>query len=72
MVSKKQRTGDFLNAKGELVETQSTPAKFVDDVVYRLYFKGLLSDEIAVADGGKRTATAGFGVTICDQKDECC
>ncbi|CAA7046390.1 unnamed protein product [Microthlaspi erraticum] len=75
MVSKKRRTGDFPNPKGEgsakvVVQTQSGPVKFVENAVYRLYFKGLISDEIAAADGEKRTATAGMGVAICDQTDK--
>ncbi|CDY72113.1 BnaAnng39940D [Brassica napus] len=39
-------------------ESQSAPTIFVDNVVYRLYFKGLVR---------KRTAVAGFGVAICDE-----
>lgn len=41
--------------------------KFNDNVLYRLYFKGLVSDENGK---GKMTdVLAGFGVAICDQRD---
>ncbi|KAG7637400.1 IBR domain [Arabidopsis thaliana x Arabidopsis arenosa] len=36
---------------------------------YRLYFKGLVSDQ-TLAEGGKRIVNAGFGVAICDNTDE--
>ncbi|XP_020883107.1 uncharacterized protein LOC110228960 isoform X2 [Arabidopsis lyrata subsp. lyrata] len=58
-------TGDFPNPKGE---GSSAVAKFVDNVFYRLYFKGLVNDE-AVSEGVERTVKAGFGVAICDEKD---
>ncbi|XP_013645189.3 E3 ubiquitin-protein ligase RSL1, partial [Brassica napus] len=65
-----QRNGEleiFSHSK-VVFESQSAPTIFVDNVVYRLYFKGLVSDEIAPAtEGGKRTAVAGFGVAICDE-----
>ncbi|CAL9247570.1 unnamed protein product, partial [Arabidopsis halleri] len=44
--------------------TQSTATRYVDNV-YRLYFKGLVSNDI---EDGKKTAI--FGVAICDQMDE--
>ncbi|KFK22880.1 hypothetical protein AALP_AAs64569U000200 [Arabis alpina] len=80
MISKKRRidylvTGDIPNLEGEgsskVVETQSSKATFVDDdVVYRLYFKGMVSNEIVATQGGKMTVMAGFGVAICDQTDK--
>ncbi|XP_010431010.1 PREDICTED: probable E3 ubiquitin-protein ligase rbrA [Camelina sativa] len=61
-VSKKQRV------------TKSSSAKYVDTVVYKLYFKGLVSNDIAAditaEHNGKKMAMAGFGVVICNQKDE--
>uniref|UniRef100_A0A0D3BHD0 RNase H type-1 domain-containing protein n=1 Tax=Brassica oleracea var. oleracea TaxID=109376 RepID=A0A0D3BHD0_BRAOL len=68
IISKKRRIGDFHSHSKVVFETQPAPTIFVDNVVYRLYFKGLVSDEIAPAtEGGKRTAVAGFGVAICDE-----
>nr|AAZ52724.1 hypothetical protein At3g45490 [Arabidopsis thaliana] len=53
------------NLEGEgsikVVETQSSAAKVLDDVVHRLYSKGLVSTD---------NVAAGFGVAICDQMDE--
>lgn len=46
--------------------------KFSGDVLYRLYFKGLVSEEsVSVKGKGKMMAdvAAGFGVAICDQRD---
>lgn len=80
VISKKHRidfaeSGDIPNLEGEdsakVVKTQSSKAKLVDDdVVCRLYFKGLVSNEVAEAHCGKTTAMAGFGVAICDQTDK--
>lgn len=69
-ISKRQRldssvAGDTTNPKGE---GSSKIVQFADNVVYRLYFKGLVSDEV-VAESGERTVTAGFGVAICDLAD---
>ncbi|CAL9247564.1 unnamed protein product [Arabidopsis halleri] len=66
MISKKQKVdGDTPNLEGEgslkVVETQSAAAKFVENIVYRLYSKGLVSTD---------NVAAGFGVAICDQTDE--
>ncbi|OAP07782.1 hypothetical protein AXX17_AT2G21160 [Arabidopsis thaliana] len=58
-------TGDSPNPKGE---GSSPAAKFMDNVVYRLYFKGLVNYE-AVADDVEKAVKAGFGVAICDEKD---
>lgn len=58
-------TGDIPNPKGE---GSSPAAKFMDNVVYRLYFKGLVNYE-AVADDVEKAVKAGFGVAICDEKD---
>ncbi|ESQ46663.1 hypothetical protein EUTSA_v10000449mg [Eutrema salsugineum] len=58
-------TGDTSNPKDE---GSFKVVNFLDDVVYRLYFKGLVNDE-TVADGGERTITAGYGVAICDGND---
>ncbi|KAJ0261371.1 Uncharacterized protein HA466_0045050 [Hirschfeldia incana] len=46
-------------------------AKFSGDVLYRLYFKGLVSEESVTGKGkGKMADVAGgFGVAICDQRD---
>ncbi|ESQ37468.1 hypothetical protein EUTSA_v10002897mg [Eutrema salsugineum] len=73
MILKKRRTGDFQNLEGDgsskvVVQTKSVATKFVEIGVYRLYFKGLVSDQIAA--NGKMTAMAGFGVAICDQRDQ--
>ncbi|VYS53470.1 unnamed protein product [Arabidopsis thaliana] len=60
-------TGDFPNPKGEgcstVVQSDSAVKKFSDNVVYRLYTKGL------VVEGKEKTVKAGFGVAICDEKD---
>ncbi|CAE6075223.1 unnamed protein product [Arabidopsis arenosa] len=66
MISKKRKVdGDTPNLEGEgslkVVETQSAAAKFEENVVYRLYSKGLVSTD---------NVAAGFGVAICDQTDE--
>ncbi|KAG5386675.1 hypothetical protein IGI04_038145 [Brassica rapa subsp. trilocularis] len=71
LISKRQRldsyiAGDITNPKGE---GSSKLVQFADNVVYRLYFKGLVSDEVAAAESGERTVTAGFGVAICDVAD---
>ncbi|KAH0912687.1 hypothetical protein HID58_036008 [Brassica napus] len=71
LISKRQRldsyrAGDITNPKGE---SSSKLVQFADNVVYRLYFKGLVSDEVAAAESGERTVTAGFGVAICDVAD---
>ncbi|KAL1214669.1 E3 ubiquitin-protein ligase RSL1 [Cardamine amara subsp. amara] len=68
-------TGDISNPKGEdssikLVQTNSPAAKVMASDVFRLYFKGLVSDETVVVDSGRGwTVMAGFGVAICDQED---
>lgn len=77
--SKKRRldstiTVDFSNPNGEggttVVHSDSMVAKFVDNVVYRLYIKGLVSDEEVVVEGKDKTVkAAAFGVAICDEKD---
>ncbi|KAL0653356.1 hypothetical protein Bca4012_096047 [Brassica carinata] len=71
LISKRQRldsyiAGDITNPKGE---GSSKLVQFADNVVYRLYFKGLVSDEVVAAESGERTVTAGFGVAICDVAD---
>ncbi|KAJ0248189.1 RING/U-box superfamily protein [Hirschfeldia incana] len=71
MISKRQRldpslAGDITNPKGE--DSSSKLVQFADDVVYKMYFKGLVSD-VVVAESGERTVTAGFGVAICDVAD---
>ncbi|KAL0843508.1 hypothetical protein Bca101_016753 [Brassica carinata] len=45
--------------------------KFSGDVLYRLYFKGLVSEESVTGKGKMMAdvAVAGFGVAICDQRD---
>ncbi|CAH8384507.1 unnamed protein product [Eruca vesicaria subsp. sativa] len=70
LISKRQRldssiAGDITIPKGE---GSSKLIQFADNVVYRLYFKGLVSDD-EVAESGERTVTAGFGVAICDEAD---
>lgn len=35
----------------------------------RLYFKGLVSEEIGTGKGKMNDVVAGFGVAICDQMD---
>lgn len=76
LISKKRRidttiTGDIPNLIGEgsskVVESVSTTKPFVGSVVYKLYFKGLVSDE-TTADK-KKIVKAGFGVAICDEAD---
>nr|BAB08302.1 mutator-like transposase [Arabidopsis thaliana] len=75
-ISKKRRmdyavTKDIPNRKGEgsskvgqsTFETQSC----VDNVVYKLYFKGLVSGETATDK--KAIVKVGFGVAICDEAD---
>lgn len=50
----------------------SSTGKFSGDVLYRLYFKGLVSEESVTWKGkGKMMAdvAAGLGVAICDQRD---
>ncbi|ESQ37464.1 hypothetical protein EUTSA_v10002779mg, partial [Eutrema salsugineum] len=49
-------------------QTKSVATKFVENGIYILYFKGLVSGQIAA--NGKMTAMAGFEVTICDQRDQ--
>ncbi|CAL9234015.1 unnamed protein product [Arabidopsis halleri] len=69
---KKRRLDSTTNPKGEggstVVQSDSAVAKFLDNVVYRLYIKGLVSEE-TVVDGKEKTKKAGFGVAICDEKD---
>ncbi|KAL0886281.1 hypothetical protein Bca101_010264 [Brassica carinata] len=46
--------------------------KFSGDVLYRLYFKGLVGEESVTGKGKVKmadVAVAGFGVAICDQRD---
>ncbi|XP_019082714.1 PREDICTED: uncharacterized protein LOC104703067 [Camelina sativa] len=60
-------TGDFQNPNGE---GSSTVAKFLDNITYRLYIKGLVSDDETVVDGNEKTVNvAGVGVAICDEMD---
>lgn len=64
-ISKRQRldsciAGDISSPKGD---GSSKLVQFADNVVYRLYFKGV------VAESGEREVTAGFGVAICDVAD---
>lgn len=48
-------------------KVNAVAGKFNGDVLYRLYFKGLVSEEIGK---GKMTdVVAGFGVAICDLRD---
>ncbi|EOA28357.1 hypothetical protein CARUB_v10024561mg [Capsella rubella] len=71
--SKKRRldsdvTSDVPNPKRRL--GSSSAAKFLDNVTYRLYVKGLVSDETTLVDGKVKTVSvAGFGVAICDEMD---
>ncbi|KAL1208179.1 E3 ubiquitin-protein ligase RSL1 [Cardamine amara subsp. amara] len=76
-ISKKQRidcsiTKDIRNFESEgsskVIQSASKTTKFVDNIVYKLYFKGLLSDVMAHNDG-KKIWKAGFGVAICDEAD---
>ena len=50
----------------------SSTVKFSGDVLYRLYFKGLVSEESVAGKGKGKGNTAdvaaGFGVAICDQR----
>ncbi|KFK32581.1 hypothetical protein AALP_AA6G261900 [Arabis alpina] len=69
-LSKKRRVDSSIigNLPNPKVEGSSKVVQFADNVVYRLYFKGLVSNE-AVVEGDERTVTAGFGVAICDEAD---
>ncbi|CAH8323392.1 unnamed protein product [Eruca vesicaria subsp. sativa] len=42
---------------------------FRGDVMYRVYFKGLVSEESGSGKGKVSDLVAGFGVAICDQRD---
>ena len=42
---------------------------FRGDLMYRLYFKGLVSEETGTGKGKVSDVAAGFGVAICDQRD---
>ncbi|XP_023639578.1 E3 ubiquitin-protein ligase dbl4 [Capsella rubella] len=62
-------TGDFTNPKGES-SSSAAAAKFLDNVCYRLYIKGLVSNVSTVVDGNEKTVkVAGYGVAICDDMD---
>ncbi|CAE6000566.1 unnamed protein product [Arabidopsis arenosa] len=76
LISKKQRidyatTKDIPNLKGEgcskVAESAFATKKCANSLVYRLSFKGLVSDETTVDMKG--TVTGGFGIAICDETD---
>ncbi|WZZ38857.1 hypothetical protein YC2023_035116 [Brassica napus] len=58
-------------SSAKLVGEGGSTVKFSGDVLYRLYFKGLVSEESWTGKGKGKTAdvAAGFGVAICDQRD---
>ncbi|XP_023639530.1 uncharacterized protein LOC17890169 [Capsella rubella] len=75
-ISKKRRidstiSAEIPNLKGEgfseVVESISMSRKIVDGIVYRLYFKGLVSDETTT--NNSKMVKAGLGVAICDEAD---
>ncbi|XP_010416891.1 PREDICTED: probable E3 ubiquitin-protein ligase rbrA [Camelina sativa] len=75
-ISKKRRidstiTEDLSNLKGEgsskVGESICTKNKFADSTVYRLYFKGLVSDKTTTDN--EKMVFAGIGVAICDDAD---
>lgn len=74
LISKKRRidfatTGDIPNLKGEgvsmVAESASASNIFADSLVYRLFFKGLVSDETTT--DMEEIVKAGFGIAICDE-----
>ncbi|XP_010439104.1 PREDICTED: uncharacterized protein LOC104722604 [Camelina sativa] len=76
LISKKQRidstiTEDIPNLKSEasskVGESICMTNKFSDSIVYRLYFKGLVSDKTTMDN--EKMIFAGIGVAICDDVD---
>lgn len=67
-VTRSQETVRPAQSVGEGSSKVSAAAgKFNGNVLYRLYFKGLVSDE--VGKGKTTDVVAGFGVAICDLRD---
>ncbi|KAF8082752.1 hypothetical protein N665_0809s0053 [Sinapis alba] len=68
----KRPSPSVVTTVGEGSSTVNAAAgKFSGDVLYRLYFKGLVSEESVTGKGKGKMAdvAAGFGVAICDQRD---
>ncbi|CAA7025040.1 unnamed protein product [Microthlaspi erraticum] len=67
-VARSQETARPAQSVGEGSSKVSAAAgKFNGNVLYRLYFKGLVSDE--VGKGKTTDVVAGFGIAICDLRD---